>query len=156
MTTTPNTDFVFSDVCCFCATPIQVTPEQVWVDATAGDGCDNPTGAHAVARGQAAIFDHPEFYPTQTLVAIAQTPDGRVRTVMSEGDRRVTCARVADGTLRDYTEFRTEFPDGALPEDGDAYQWWNNGWFQVYEDDEPLTEDVTYSLREALDQAATA
>lgn len=60
----------------------------------------------------------------------------------------------AQSTLSDYTEFRTEFPDGALPEEGGAYEWVHNGWFCVYDaDGEPLSEDVSYSLREALAEA---
>lgn len=160
MDSTPEfvTEFTFSDVCCFCATPIAVDPHATWVDATGGDGCDNPTGAHAVAREQAITFDEPEFYPTETLVAIVETPDGQVRTVMSEGDRRIekSTGPTSATDISDYTEFRTEFPNGVLPEDGGRYEWLSNGWFQVYQDGQALSEDVTYSLREALDQAATA
>ena len=152
-----TTTFTASDVCCFCATPIQVTPDRVWVDATDGDGCDNPNGSHAVARAQAAFFDQPEFYPTETMVALVQTSTGDVRIVMSEGDRRMEKATgpTSATMIEDYTEFRTEFPHGTLPEDGDGYEWLSNGWFQVYDaDGKPTTEDITYSLRAALAQAA--
>lgn len=151
------TTFTASDVCCFCATPIAVNPERIWLDATDGDGCDNPTGTHAVAREQATVFDAPEFYPSETMVAIVQTSDGDVRVIMSEGDRRIEQATgpTSASMIEDYTEFRALFPAGTLPSEGaPGYEWLSNGWFAVYQDGEPLSEDITYSLREALEQAA--
>jgi hypothetical protein len=144
------TIFRFSDVCCFCATPVAVDPHGAWNDRTDGDGCDNPTGAHAVARYQRRQFDAPEFYP-EGLVAVVEI-EGTIRTVLSEGERRLEVATGpgAATDLSDYTEFRAHFPNGVLPLEGaSGYEWLRNGWFAVYEDGEPIG-DAYDSLTNAL------
>lgn len=103
-------------------------------------------------------FDAPEFYDQDSIILTAQGPHGKFH-IVSEGTRSVSFTLIG-GTVRDVSSadsFRSNFPDGNLPDASADFVWHNNGWFAVYEagEDEAevmgepmmsLAEAVTYAL----------
>jgi hypothetical protein len=103
-------------------------------------------------------FDAPEFYEQDSIILTAQGPHGKFH-IVSEGTRSVSFTLIG-GTVRDVRSadsFRSNFPDGNLPDASADFVWHNNGWFAVYDDyaefsetyGEPmmsLAEAVTYAL----------
>lgn len=100
-------------------------------------------------------FDAPEFYPAERIIMRVDGPHG-LYLIVSEGERCVEFTLIG-GTqrlVRSHESFRSNFPDGNLPEDSDDFRWINNGWFAVYEErsDEVLGEPMM-SLAEAVTYA---
>lgn len=100
-------------------------------------------------------FEDAEFYDHGPVVTVAA------------GDRKITIDREGDSCLegpgdtevwRSATQFRTRFPDGQLPEDGEEHAWVNNGWFDLYSSDRADGENghldrLSYTLTEANGEA---
>lgn len=95
-------------------------------------------------------YDDPEYYapgPMATFVGA----NGRTVIITNCGRRHLDHTALRDA-LRTPEQFRSAFPGGTLPADGsNGWAWENNGWFSVCDEaGEPIDEDVSYSLMEAV------
>ena len=99
-------------------------------------------------------FDAPEFYDQDSIILTVQGPNGKFH-IVSEGPRSVSFTLIG-GTVRDVRSadsFRSNFPDGNLPDASQDFVWHNNGWFAIYDDHGEFSETLgepEFSLAEAV------
>lgn len=93
-------------------------------------------------------FQTPEFYEGE-VIAIR----GPRRTVVIQRDGEALL-RYGEGALSTASEFRDAFPDGILPDDdGEAFEWVRNGWFDIYDTDGEHLDRVHFALDDAITDA---
>jgi hypothetical protein len=99
------------------------------------------------------MFDDPEFYDVGHCATVSVN-SGKKVLIMSEGER---CLTSSNGeVLRTALDFRKRFPNGKIPDESSDWTWVNNGWFEVYTENQlnnGIEGELTYSMSEAIDIA---
>ena len=100
------------------------------------------------------VFDSPEFYDCNKVIAKFYRANGTELIVVSEGERK---AYLDCEILRTADDFIRAFPDGIIPEESNDFYWDSNAWFAVYDNGETfgepemsLTETINNVLLEIM------